>query len=67
MLPGLAFHDALSVGLIGGEKPLDVYKRQLKDKVYPLTVKLHYAAYPKENVIKAWSEISHKEMCIRDR
>lgn len=33
----------------------------LKDKVYPLTVKLHYAAYPKENVIKAWSEISHKE------
>ena len=33
----------------------------LKDKVYPLTVNLHYAAYPKENVIKAWSEISHKE------
>lgn len=33
----------------------------LKDKVYPLTVKLHYAAYPKENIIKAWSEISHKE------
>lgn len=33
----------------------------LKDKLYPLTVKLHYAAYPKENVIKAWSEISHKE------
>jgi alpha-galactosidase len=24
----------------------------LKDKVYPLTVKLHYAAYPKENVIR---------------
>ena len=33
----------------------------LKDKVYPLTVKLHYVAYAKENVIKAWSEISHKE------
>lgn len=33
----------------------------LKDKVYPLTVKLHYAAYPKENIIKAWSEISHTE------
>ena len=33
----------------------------LHDKVYPLTVKLHYVAYPKENVIKAWSEISHKE------
>lgn len=36
----------------------------LKDKVYPLTVKLHYAAYPKENVIKAWSEISHKEKAL---
>ena len=33
----------------------------LKDKVYPLTVKLHYVAYAKENVIKAWSEISHNE------
>ena len=33
----------------------------LQDKVYPLTVKLHYVAYAKENVIKAWSEISHKE------
>ena len=33
----------------------------LKDKVYPLTVKLHYVAYTQENVIKAWSEISHKE------
>lgn len=33
----------------------------LQDKVYPLAVKLHYVAYPKENVIKAWSEISHKE------
>ena len=29
----------------------------LQDKVYPLTVKLHYVAYAKENVIKAWSEI----------
>ena len=36
----------------------------LKDKVYPLTVKLHYAAYPKENIIKAWSEISHKEKSL---
>ena len=25
MLPGLAFHDALSVGLIGGEKPFVYY------------------------------------------
>lgn len=33
----------------------------LQDKVYPVTVRLHYVAYTKENVIKAWSEISHKE------
>lgn len=33
----------------------------LRDQVYPLTVRLHYVAYPKENVIKAWSEISHQE------
>lgn len=33
----------------------------LRDQVYPLTVRLHYVAYPKENVIKAWSEIFHQE------
>ncbi len=33
----------------------------LTDKEYPLTVKLHYQSYYKENVIKAWSEISHQE------
>ena len=33
----------------------------LQDRVYPLTVKLHYVAYARENVIKAWSEISHSE------
>ena len=33
----------------------------LQDNKYPDTVKLHYAAYDKENVIKAWTEISHKE------
>ena len=33
----------------------------LADKEYPVTVVLHYVAYTKENVIKAWSEISHKE------
>lgn len=33
----------------------------LKDKLYPVTVKLHYAAYEKEDVIKQWSEISHNE------
>ena len=33
----------------------------LRDDRYPLQVVLHYAAYPKENVIKAWSEITHTE------
>jgi alpha-galactosidase len=33
----------------------------LKDKVYPVDVTLHYLAYGKENIIKAWSEITHKE------
>lgn len=33
----------------------------LQDKAYPVTVRLHYLAYAKENVIKAWTEISHHE------
>ncbi|MDO5570631.1 MAG: alpha-galactosidase [Bacteroidales bacterium] len=33
----------------------------LKDDKYPLNVTLHYIAYTKEDVIKAWSEISHQE------
>ena len=33
----------------------------LRDNVYPVEVKLHYVAYPAENVIKTWSEISHNE------
>ena len=33
----------------------------LADREYPLTVTLHYVAYPRENVIKAWSEITHRE------
>lgn len=33
----------------------------LQDDKYPDTMKLHYVAYNKENVIKAWSEISHNE------
>lgn len=33
----------------------------LQDDKYHDTVKLHYVAYNKENVIKAWSEISHNE------
>ena len=34
---------------------------RLADDKYPLSVTLHYVAYAKENVIKAWSEISHRE------
>ncbi|MDR1368893.1 MAG: alpha-galactosidase, partial [Dysgonamonadaceae bacterium] len=33
----------------------------MKDNVYPLEVKLHYMTFAKENIIKSWSEISHKE------
>lgn len=33
----------------------------LQDDVYPVTVKLHYAAFSKENIIKTWTEISHNE------
>ena len=33
----------------------------LQDNLYPVTVKLHYAAYDKENIIKTWTEISHSE------
>ena len=34
---------------------------KLRDDKYPVDVTLHYVAYPKENVIKTWSEISHQE------
>lgn len=34
---------------------------QLRDNKYPVDVTLHYVAYPKENVIKTWSEIKHQE------
>ena len=33
----------------------------LEDNAYPVTVKLHYVAYRRENVIKTWTEISHSE------
>lgn len=33
----------------------------LQDDQYPVDVNLHYVAYAKENVIKTWSEIVHKE------
>lgn len=36
-------------------------KINLRDDNYPVNVTLNYVAYPKENVIKTWSEISHRE------
>lgn len=33
----------------------------LRDEKYPVDVTLHYVAYPKENIIKTWSEIVHQE------
>ncbi|RYF85409.1 MAG: alpha-galactosidase, partial [Chitinophagaceae bacterium] len=33
----------------------------LRDKVYPVDVILHFVSYAKENVIKAWTEIRHRE------
>lgn len=34
---------------------------RLRDDKYPFDVTLHYVAYHKENVIKTWSDISHRE------
>ncbi|NDV64262.1 alpha-galactosidase [Bacteroides sp. 224] len=33
----------------------------LQDDKYPVTVKLYYIAYSKENIIKTYTEISHRE------
>lgn len=33
----------------------------LRDELYPLTVTLHYVVYPKEDIIRQWTEISHQE------
>ena len=33
----------------------------LKDDKYPVTVKLHYVAYDKENIVRTFTEISHEE------
>ncbi|MDE6527454.1 MAG: alpha-galactosidase [Muribaculaceae bacterium] len=33
----------------------------LRDDKYPVNVTINYVAYPKENVIKTWTEISHQE------
>lgn len=33
----------------------------LKDPVYPVEVTLHFTAYYREDIIKTWTEISHRE------
>lgn len=46
------------------QKPVDggtLTRINLRDDRYPVDVTLNYVAYPKENVIKTWSEISHRE------
>ena len=34
---------------------------RLKDPVYPVEVRLHFAAFEREDVIKTWTEIRHQE------
>ncbi len=43
------------------ENGIQTTEIELKDDTYLVTVKLFYVAYEKENVIKTWSEISHRE------
>ena len=38
-----------------------IYRVTMQDDKYPVTVKLHYVAYQKENLIKTFTEISHQE------
>ena len=70
------FEPALAVTHADGDKTTYLYYKDsqtraidggtetiihLTDKKYPLEVTLHYAAYNRQNVIKAWSEIVHHE------
>lgn len=34
---------------------------RLKDEVYPVEVTIHYQSFAKENIIKTWTEIVHRE------
>lgn len=34
---------------------------ELEDELYPVRVKLYYESFAKENILKTWTEISHKE------
>ena len=46
------------------EKSIDGGKETiifLKDYLYPVSVNIHYVAYPEEDIIKQWTEIFHDE------
>uniref|UniRef100_A0AB33JTW5 Alpha-galactosidase n=1 Tax=Prevotella sp. GTC17262 TaxID=3236797 RepID=A0AB33JTW5_9BACT len=53
----LYFQSASEKSVKGGTE----YIFNLKDNKYPVYVSLHYVAYPKENVIRQWTEIRHEE------
>lgn len=53
----LYYKDSQTRAIDGGTETII----HLADKKYPLEVTLHYAAYNRQNVIKAWSEIVHHE------
>lgn len=53
----LTFQSADKKAVEGGME----YIFNLKDPQYPVYVTLHYVTYPKENIIKQWTEIRHQE------
>lgn len=53
----LYYKDSQTKAVDGGEETVIT----LADNKYSVEVRLHYVAYPKQNVIKAWSEITNKE------
>jgi alpha-galactosidase len=43
------------------DENVKLYTINLKDPVYPFSVKLHYKVYSKQDIIEQWSVISHEE------
>lgn len=52
------YYQSSSVQTVPGGKETVI---RLRDNKYPVDVTLHYVAYNQENVIKTWSEITHRE------
>ena len=52
------YYESAETKAVDGGTQTDI---RLRDDKYPLEVTLHYVAYERENVIKAWSEIRHEE------